>query len=75
MHCHLPATRKVCEADFSGYDCDEWEPRDLKLHYQMCIDTKNACTASEREHIENVIGGRYTELSRLPYIDVITCMH
>ena len=55
MHCHLPATRKVCEADFSGYDCDEWEPRDLKLHYQ--------------------IGGRYTELSRLPYIDVITCMH
>lgn len=59
------------KADFSGYDCDDWEPRDLNLHHKKSIDAKNAFTASEREQIEKSNGARYTELSRLPYLNII----
>ena len=59
------------KADFSGYDCDDWEPRDLNLHHKKSIDAKNAFTASEREQIEKLNGARYTELSRLPYLNII----
>ena len=60
--------------DFSGFDCDDWEPRDLQLHYQKCTEAKNATTATKRDEIEKSYGARYTELSRLPYFDVV-CHH
>ena len=59
------------KADSSGYNCDDWELRNLKVLYVKCIYIKTASTASERAQIEKSIGGRYTELSRLPYLDVI----
>lgn len=51
------------KTDYSGYECDEWEPSDLQKHYQCGLDPKNALTATERTEIEKSLGARYTELS------------
>lgn len=57
--------------DFSGFDCDSWVPRTFDMHYNKCIEAKNALTATRRTEIEKAFGGRYTELLRLRYFDLI----
>ena len=43
----------------------------MQKHYQCGLEAKNASTATERTEIEKSLGARYTELSRLPYFNVI----
>ena len=57
--------------NYAGYDCTNWKPRDLTTHILKCTEAKNAKTATERSHIEQSHGVRYSELLRLPYFDVI----
>ena len=57
--------------DFSGFDCDSWVPRTFDTHYSKCIESKNALTATRRIKLEKSFGGRYTELLKLRYFDVV----
>jgi len=43
----------------------------LNLHLKKSNDAKNAFTTSEHEQVEKLNGARYTELSRLPYLNII----
>ena len=67
----FPTSTFGTKPDYSGYDCDLWEPRTFIEHYQKAMEAKNANTATERTTIERTNGARYTELLRLPYFDVI----
>lgn len=59
--------------DYSGFQRDQWPPRDIKIHRQKALESKNATTATARSQIEREIGVRYSELLRLPYLDIVRC--
>ena len=50
-----------------------WEARIFDTHYSKCIEVKNGITATRRKELEKEFGGRYTELLRLRYFDLICC--
>jgi len=58
-------------ADFSGYEIDEWEPRNKEDHIRISNLQKNAKTKTEQQAIEKAYGVRYSELSRLHYYEPI----
>ena len=59
--------------DYSGFNCDTWEARIFDTHYSKCIEVKNGITATRHKELEKEFGGRYTELLRLRYFDLICC--
>lgn len=66
----------VCEAfgtksDYSGYDRDDWSVRTHALHLEQLSEFKDAATASKHTELERKYGVRYSELTRLPYFDIV----
>lgn len=59
--------------NYSGFERDEWQPRDLTTHISIVKQAKNASSQSEQANVEKKIGARYSELLRLPYFDIIRC--
>ena len=59
--------------DYSGFQRDQWPSRDIKLHKKKSFDANKACTIAARTSIEQEIGVRYSELIRLPYLNVVRC--
>ena len=57
--------------DFSGYDCENWEPRKLDSHTSYAELVREAPTATARAKLERDSGVRYSKLLVLPYFDVI----
>ena len=59
--------------DYSGFDREQWPPRDFKVHREKALQAKNAQSNAARTNIERDVGVRYSELLRLPYLDVVRC--
>ena len=57
--------------NYSGFDRELWTPRDMQQHRELATQAKEACTLSARKEIEKKIGVRYSELLRLPYLDLV----
>ena len=57
--------------DYSGFDRAEWQSRTVGFHRLMANRIKAATTRSGRERIEHEAGVRYSELLRLPYLDIV----
>ena len=59
--------------DYSGFDRENWALRDIEVHREEALKAKNAVTKSERVKIECELGIRYSDLLRLPYLDMVRC--
>ena len=59
--------------DYSGYDREQWQPRNLTCHLAQVQRAKNATSQTARDKIEREIGVRYSELLRLKYFDIVRC--
>ena len=59
--------------DYSGFEREQWPPRNLKIHHQKAIEAKNARSNAARTEIEREVGVRYSELLCLPYLDIVKC--
>ena len=59
--------------DFSGFQRDNWTPRDLKAHHTKALEARQAKSNAARDKVQSELGIRYSELLRLPYLDIIRC--
>ena len=59
--------------DYSGFDRASWQPRTHDLHLLLATRARNAATRSARERHEQEAGVRYSELLKLPYLDIVRC--
>lgn len=59
--------------DYSGFDRDSWPQRKMDDHCKIVSRAKAATTHRHRVEIEHEAGVRYSELLRLPYLNVIRC--
>lgn len=50
-----------------------WQLRDTKVHREQALKAEKAVTKSERVKIEREVGVRYSDLLRLPYLDIVRC--
>lgn len=72
MKC-FPSSSFSESPDYSGFQREQWPQRDMKTHKEQAIKANNAATKSERVTIERSTGVCYSELLRLPYLDVVRC--
>ena len=61
------------KTNYSGFDRNNWQVRKKSHHVRQAYRAKDAATHSEREQIERQFGIRYSELLRLPYLDIVRC--
>ena len=59
------------KADYSGYDRDNWKPRDRESHHKQALAHRDSNTATLRDSIEREHGVRYSLLLELPYFDPV----
>ena len=59
--------------DYSGFNRNEWRARSSELHRELAEQVKCAQTKSSRHKAEQGAGIRYSELLRLPYLDIVRC--
>ena len=59
------------KADYSGFNRDDWEPRNLDKHKEFAIKHQAAKTQAQRKVIEREHGCRYSVLLQLPYFNPI----
>ena len=57
--------------DYSGFDCENWTPRDSEQHKTNAHLVKEAITATSRTSLERQYGLRYSVLLTLPEFDVV----
>lgn len=57
--------------DYSGYDSSSWSSRHHISHMDILGQIKQAKSASEKHQLQRAWGVRYSELVRLPYLDLI----
>ena len=57
--------------NYSGYDRDLWPSRTHAMHMQHVSEVQTALTATRQSELEKQYGVRYSELLRLPYLDII----
>ena len=69
----FPKPSKKEPTDFSGFQRDSWTARDLRAHHTIALEAKQANSNAAREKIQSELGVRYSELLRLPYLDIIRC--
>ena len=55
----------------SGFDRDLWPSRTHAMHVQHVSEVQGAPTATRQSELEKLYGVRYSELLRLPYLDII----
>ena len=53
--------------DYSGFDCDNWIPREHSVCHRIGMQHRHAKTAKERNNLERQYGVHYTALLTLPY--------
>ena len=57
--------------DYSGYDRQNWKPRNKKDHEDAVNTVKSSKTLTERQKNQKELGAHYSELTRLDYFDII----
>ena len=63
----------ITSPDYSGFDRNLWQPRSFELHRNLAQRVKSAVTRSDRLKTEQEAGVRYSDLLRLPYLDIVRC--
>lgn len=66
----MPQRPKIL-VDYSGFDIENWVRRDYTTQLKRTLSAKAAQTASKQIEIEQSYGARYTELSRLSWLDIM----
>ena len=64
-------TRQGMTIDYSGFNRDTWPKRRIDEHLEIANHAKAATTKQSRVDIEHEAGVCYSQLLRLPYLDVI----
>ena len=67
---HFPSNG-LASTNYSGFQRNDWVPRDTSSHRLIAEKSKVATTKAARETIERQISVRYSELLLLPYFDVV----
>ena len=67
----FPTDRFGLKPNYSGYDCNNWVPRDITTHRTNAFAHYCAATATERNDIERSYGSKYSELLNLPFFDIV----
>lgn len=67
----FPTTTFLDSPDYSGFNRHAWPLRDITVHREKAKKSNEANTKSARDTMEREIGVRYSELLRLPYLDII----
>ena len=58
---------EVGDRDYSGFDRENWKPRENKDHIEYGEKLLSCTTKAEQHHLESSTGYRYTALLELPY--------
>ena len=67
---HVPISgRKLIIQALTGTNA--WIPREHAIHLQHAMEVKSAKTSSRQHELQKQYGVRYSELLRLPYVDII----
>ena len=61
------------KSDYSGFIRSLWPPRSKAEHMQALKRISAARSPTEQSSLESAYGCRFSELTRLPYFDVIKC--
>ena len=61
----------VGSMDYSGFDRDQWIPRNGTDHRKHSLSLLKCCTKSQLEHEESKHGCRYSVLIKLPYFNAL----
>lgn len=69
--CFKLFTGPVTQKDYSGFDRQNWPPRDITVHRQNSKKIKKAKTAASRSKLETEHGIYYTILSELEYFNPV----
>lgn len=69
--CYKVFPGTVGNKDYSGFDRDQWQKREIKDHSLRIDKVLGAKTKSEKSNLESDTGVRFSELSRLSYFDPI----
>ena len=67
----FPCAHFEQKVDYAGFDRDEWTPREHTLHLKHAMEVKFAKTASRQHELQKQYGLRYSELLRIPYLDIV----
>ena len=59
--------------NYSGFSREVWEVRNFTEYRQSAFESRNAQSAMLRDQIKHKKGVRYSELLRLPYLDIVRC--
>ena len=68
---HFPCEHFGEKLNYSGFDRDEWPQRTHDMHVQHVSEVQAATTATRQSELEKLYGVRYSELLRLPYLDIV----
>ena len=60
-------------SDYSGFPRNQWPRREIRTHQEQAHKAKSAATKSARTAIERQLGIRYSDLLRLPYLNIVRC--
>ena len=58
---------------YSGFEISTWKPRDIGSHKERAKDYKYASSTAERKQMLKKCGVKYSELTSIPYLDIIRC--
>ena len=58
-------------SDYSGYERDTWQIREHREHIEQVKIVEEATTITDKRKMVKKYGVRYSELLRLPYIDIV----
>lgn len=61
------------QLDFSGFNCDTWERNTWQDNVKDAKTWKSLASRAEQERHEKSTGMRWSELHRLPYLDLVRC--
>ena len=67
----FPTAKFGEKPNYSGFDCDHWEPRQTTLHKVFAEKVQDATTPTAKECLEKQYGLRYSILLALPYFDIV----
>jgi hypothetical protein len=67
----FPTAYFGAKPDYSGYDCDEWEKRELSFHRDKAYEHLSARTLTKRNEIQHAYGIKFSNLLNLPYFDIV----
>ena len=67
----FPTERFGAKADYSGFDCAKWIPRDIVIQKSKALAFKHAYSASKQKEVQRSYGVKYSEFLNIPFFDIV----